>query len=83
MQFLNVALIGKIVQIYCILFTLIYPSQISHITNVFFPPDFEEVPVPGMEVWDVVRGNGVIDILGWLNSFAVGFFGLDVVFWKI
>lgn len=30
--------------------TLIYPSQISHITNVFFPPDFEEVPDPGMEV---------------------------------
>lgn len=62
--------------------TLIYPSQISHITNVFFPPDFEEVPDPGMEVWDVVRGNGVIDILGWLNSFAVGFLGLAVVFWK-
>jgi len=63
--------------------TLIYPSQISHITNVFFPPDFEEVPDPGIEVWDVVRGNGVIDILGWLNNFAVGFLGLAVVFWKI
>lgn len=62
--------------------TLIYPSQISHITNVFFPPDFEEVPDPGIEVWDVVRGNGVIDILGWLNSFAVGFLELAVVFWK-
>lgn len=30
--------------------TLIYPSQISHITNELFPPDFEEVPDPGMEV---------------------------------
>lgn len=57
--------------------TLIYPSQISQITNVFLPPGLDELPEPGMGAWVVVRGKGVIDILGWLNSFAVGFFGFD------
>jgi len=38
------------IYILCHVLTLIYPSQISHITNVFFPPDFEELPDPGMEV---------------------------------
>lgn len=43
-------------------------------TKVFFPPGFEQLPEPGIVDCDGVRGNGVIDILGWLNNFAVGFF---------
>lgn len=53
-------------------------------TNVFLLPGLDDEPEPEIGVWIVVRGNGVIDILGWLNNFAAGFLDAVIdVFWKV